>query len=126
MDQDEQTSSQFRLSEAGERDIVTSKPGFPLIVVDGPPGFQPYVVQLAEWKGVIRISIRQHYPPKADSKVLLPSKRGLDLTLDLARVVAQAVQWVLAEYQTPESVAVREMGAQISEHEPGSEGEIPF
>lgn len=130
MNQDEQSQSQsqsqFRLSEPGEREIVTSKPGFPIIVVDGPPGFQPYVVQMSEWKGQIRVSIRQHYPPKANSKVLLPSKRGLDLTPELASVVAAAIARVILEYQDPEAVAVREMGAVVQEYEPDTEGEIPF
>ena len=118
--------SLFRLSEPGTRNIVTSRPGYPIIVVDGPAGFNPIVVQASKWQGAVRISIRQHYSPKADSKTLLPSKRGMDLAPPLALKVAEAIYLIVdklwSEGPSPEQVAVEKLGAVATE----IEEDIPF
>jgi len=118
--------SLFRLTEPGNRNIVSSRPGYPIIVVDGPADFDPIVVQASKWQGAVRISVRQHYSPKADSNTLLPSKRGMDLAPLLAIAVAEAIFLVVGELwengPSPEQVAIEELGAVATE----IKEDIPF
>lgn len=61
------------------------------------PGFvtlhskrEPLVIRESYYKGNQRISVRFHYPDKRDT-VYRPGRRGVEIPLEAARLVAQAI-----------------------------------
>lgn len=125
--------SRFSVQHRGEIKVASNKDHQPIRLVKGPPGFSPFVVQGSVWQGNLRVSIRQHFHPKDNPELLLPTKKGLDLVPELARTIAQAIYEVLEEMkqetppQDPLVEAGLALGATIIEKNAvESEEEIPF
>jgi len=55
---------------------------------------EPLIIKATDYRGNHRISLRYHYPDKRDG-VLRPGRRGIEIPLEAARLVAQAINEIM-------------------------------
>lgn len=109
--------ARFQLTKPEEVKVVSNKSNQPIRLIEGPPGWSPFVVQGSLWQGNLRISIRQHFHPKDRPDLLLPSKTGIDVVPEAAEAIARGILEIIEEMKQrtdPVIGAALDLGAEVT------------